>query len=167
MVLFGGAIYDLKEHRIPNWWFLVSLICGMVLCLLNAPGGQMVTAVLGFGGRIAVVTIVFFPLFMLHMMGAGDIKMMALVTGSLGFGDGICSILCGFVMGAVLALIKMLMQKNLQKRLIFLAVYIRRLFLTKEIVPYYQAERDGYDAVIPFTVCLFAGFMWYALWKII
>jgi prepilin peptidase CpaA len=109
--------------------------------------------------RIILTVAVLFPLFRMRMMGAGDIKMMAVMVGCLGFGDGARAIGFGFLIGAILALVKMLVQKNLHKRLVILVAYFRRLFLTKEIVPYYVAQRDGNEAVIPFTLCLFAGYL--------
>ncbi len=69
----------------------------------------------------------------------------------------------GFFIGAVLAFLKMLVRRNLVQRLTYFFAYIRRLFLTKEAVPYYQASRDGKNAVIPLAVCLLGGYLWYLL----
>ena len=85
--------------------------------------------------------------------------MMAFMVGCLGFPDGIRAVGLGFLTAAVLAIGKMLWQCSLQRRFMILAAYIRRLILTKEIVPYYQAERDRREGVIPFTVCLLLGFL--------
>lgn len=161
VILFGGACYDLKEHRIPNWWVASAVLCGLGLCILTAADGKSFTAALGFFLRLAAVTMLLFPLFVLRMMGAGDIKMMAVLMGCLGLKAGAWAVGYGFLVGAVLAFIKMLLQRSLSKRLKFLIVYLRRLFLTREIVPYYVPQRDGSGPVIPFTVCLFAGYLWY------
>lgn len=166
VILLGGAWYDVKERRIPNWWSLGAVLCGLGLCALAAPVGEAFKAALGYGFRILAATAVLFPFFLLRVMGAGDIKMMAVMVGCLGVPGGACAISLGFIVGAILALIKMLVQRSLRKRLIVLVAYIRRLFLTKEIVPYYQADRDGPEAVIPFTLCLFAGYLWYMAGKI-
>jgi prepilin peptidase CpaA len=163
VILFGGACYDMKEHRVPNWWVISAMLCGLGLCILTAAQGQELPAVLRYMARLMAVTAVLFPLFRFRVMGAGDIKMMAVITGCMGFAAGIKAIACGFLIGAVLALVKMLIQKSLFKRLAYLTAYIRRLFLTKEIVPYYVAGRDGNQAVIPFTLCLFLGYLWYMM----
>ena len=166
VILFGGAFYDVKEQRVPNWWVLCAVLCGLGLCVLTAKEGQELASVLKYGTRLAAVTGVMFPLFLFRVMGAGDIKMMAVITGCLGFPAGIKVILWGFLIGAVLALVKMLIHRSLLKRLNVLTAYIRRLFLTKEIVPYYVAGRDGNQAVIPFTLCLFLGYLWYMIMMI-
>lgn len=95
------------------------------------------------------------------MIGAGDVKLMALIVGFMGFKTGVDIILYGFFIGAVLAFLKMLACRNLHQRLTFFFAYIRRLFLTKEPMPYYQASRDGTNAVIPMAACLLGGYAWY------
>lgn len=171
VVLAGGAWYDIREHRIPNWWILSGGVCGFLLCVLGASdgGGSLgvwKTAVM-YILRLSVTIVVLFPLFLIRVMGAGDIKMMALMVGNLGFLNGAAAIGYGFAAGAILGLVKVLLQRNLQRRLMILTAYIRRLFLTKEIVPYYQAERDRREGVIPFAVCLLLGFLWLGGKKII
>ena len=161
VILFGGAFYDLKERRIPNRWVASAVLCGLGLVVLTASEGDSFVMIFSFFLRIGAVILVFFPFFLLRMMGAGDIKMMAVILGCLGLKAGSLAVGYGFLVGAVLALVKMLLQRNLLKRLSTLFVYLRRLFLTKEIVPYYIAQRDGGSVVIPFTACLFLGYLWF------
>ncbi len=166
VVLLGGAYYDVKEHRIPNWWILGAAICGACLTSLAAPEGRTVLAAAEYVLRLIIVTAALFPLFLMRMMGAGDIKIIAIMMACLGFPAGIQAIMRGGFLGAVLALVKLLMQKKLQQRLMYLFVYFRRLFQTREIVPYYQADRDGYGVVIPFAFCLCLGYAWYLLKRV-
>lgn len=151
----------MKERRIPNWWVASAVLCGLGLILLTASEEDSFLMILSFFLRIGAVILLFFPLFVLRMMGAGDIKMMAVILGCLGLKAGSLAVGCGFLVGAVLAFVKMLLQRSLLKRLKNLFVYLRRLFLTKEIVPYYIAQRDGGGVVIPFTACLFLGYLWF------
>ena len=163
VVLLGGAWYDIREHRIPNWWCICALVGGFILTWTWALPGENLWQLLLYGGRILAVTVLWFPLFWLRMIGAGDIKLMALMAGYLGFRAGARAVLYGFFIGAVLAFLKMLVRRNLVQRLTYFFAYIRRLFLTKEAVPYYQASRDGKNAVIPLAVCLLGGYLWYLL----
>ena len=41
VILFGGAFYDVKEQRVPNWWVLCALLCGLGICseVWNQVGG--------------------------------------------------------------------------------------------------------------------------------
>lgn len=161
VVLLGGAYYDVKEHRIPNWWILGALICGVSLAAAAAPDGRAADAAGKYLFRMAAAAVVLFPLFMTRMVGAGDIKIIGIMVAYLGFPMGIRAIGWGCFLGAFLALVKLLVQRNLRQRLTYLFVYLRRMFQTKEIVPYYSAERDGYGIVIPFAGCLCLGYIWY------
>ncbi len=163
VVVFGGAWFDVRQRRIPNGWILTAIACGVGITALAAPEGGQYLAAGKFLLRILTVSAVLFPLFVLRMIGAGDIKLTAVMVGYLGFGKGIWAVAYGCFVGAVLALAKLLAQRNLRQRLVYLFVYFRRLFQTKEIVPYYCAGRDGYGAAIPFAVCLLAGYLWYLL----
>lgn len=164
-ILAGGAAYDLRDHRIPNWWLLGSGGIGLgLLWWLNAgDGGSLWQIPVWFLIRVVVATAVFFPLFYVRMMGAGDIKLMALICGFLGFLNGSLAIFYGFLIGAAMSLIKLLVQRSLFQRLHYLYVYIRRLILTKEVTAYHDPARDGYAHTIPFGLCLFLGTLIYLL----
>ncbi len=166
VILLASAITDVRRHRIPNGWILAGLLAGLALAVMEAEPGRAGLAAGGYLFRIIICVSVLFPLFVLRMAGAGDIKLMAVMAGFLGWESGLKAIAYGCVAGACLALIKLLLQKNLWQRLNYLVAYLRRLFLTKEIVPYYRAERDGYGVVLPFAFCLLAGYVGYLLWGV-
>lgn len=133
---------------------LIGMASGMYL-----HAGELVW----FMARILIVTLLFFPLYYCRMMGAGDIKVMALVCGYCKAAGGMYIISIGFLIGAVWSLVKLLHDHSLKERLVYLAAYIQRIIRTKEIGEYYNPGRDGYRMTIPFAVCLFlGGFMYFA-----
>lgn len=107
--------------------------------------------------RIVLVIALFFVLFLFRMIGAGDIKMAALICGYMGLQTGAMAIFSGFLIGAVWSLIKMIGNGIFIYRFSCLLTYIRYVFQTGKITAYYHPERDGYDMVIPFGFCLFLG----------
>lgn len=160
LVLAAAAFYDAQEHRIPNWWIAIAMVCGFLLCLLET-GAQPFTAGLKEGGfflvRMAAVTALFFPLFLLRMIGAGDIKLAALICGYTGFTGGAAAIGLGFLIGAVWSFLKMMANRSLTKRFSHLIVYIGQVYHSKKITAYYDPAKEGTEAVIPLAVCLFLG----------
>lgn len=161
LVLAAGAFYDVREHRIPNWWVVTAMVCGMLLSILEAGEGRPLTAGIMESGmflaRMAAVIVLFSPLFLLRMIGGGDIKLAALICGYAGFAGGSTAIGLGFFIGAVWSFLKMMVKGSLLKRLAHLTVYIGQIYHEKRITAYYDPARDGTEAVIPLAVCLFLG----------
>lgn len=167
LVLAAGAYYDVREHRIPNWWVAAAMVCGMLLCMLESGASLGAGLLLMEGGaflvRMTVVCILFFPLFLCRMIGAGDIKLAALICGYSGFGAGFITVGLGFLTGAVWSFLKMMVKGSLKARFLHLTAYVRRIYHTKKITAYYDLVRDGTEAVIPLGVCLLLGTIVYIL----
>ena len=189
------AASDVRTHRIPNYYVgygaVMELLCicleqvygtgpgaglaglagmGTGACMGTGPGMGagficILAAAVGFAARMALVWVLGFPLFVLGMAGAGDIKMAGLIAASLGIRDGLTAVMAGLILGAVLALGKMLREGSICQRFLYLTAYIRRVIQSKEIEAYYCPERDGYKCVIPLGACFFAGTLISVLWK--
>ena len=81
LAVFGlAAFYDVKERRIPNWVIIVGVIGGVVLAGLQG-STQVLISIAGFLAGILVLLIPF----ALGWMGAGDVKLFAVVGSLLGY----------------------------------------------------------------------------------
>ena len=153
LVLAAGAYYDVREHRIPNWWVAISMVCGILLAMVESGVPPETAVYLKEGGlflaRMLAVTALFFPLFFFRMIGAGDVKLAALICGYSGLTAGAAAIGLGFLM----------VKGSFHERFDHLTAYIRRIYHTKKITAYYDFARDGAEAVIPLGVCLLFGTM--------
>ncbi|MEG0813310.1 MAG: prepilin peptidase [Clostridium sp.] len=162
--LTGGACWDLKTAKIPNWWILlgvVSFITAKVMSGSFTGSMESESKIMFFLIRISFYVILLFPLFLLHMVGAGDIKMMALIGGYLSISQGFQVIFYGLAVSAAWSLLYMIQKKILKKRIIYFFIYFSQLFKTGPIVPYYQAERDGNQIAFCFVPFLWCGLcMW-------
>ena len=76
--LFFVVEEDLRRRRIPNWLTLPGLGFSVLLSVLAAGWLGLASALLGAGLAFAI----FFPLFLLRWMGAGDAKAL-MVLGAL------------------------------------------------------------------------------------
>ena len=189
------AASDVRTHRIPNYYVgygaVMELLCicleqvygtgpgaglaglvgmGTGACMGTGPGMGagficILAAAVGFAARMALVWVLGFPLFVLGMAGAGDIKMAGLIAASLGIRDGLTAVMAGLILGAVLALAKILHQGSICQRFSYLSAYIRRMVQTRKAEKYYCPDRDGYGCVIPFGACLYAGTLFAVLWR--
>jgi prepilin peptidase CpaA len=111
MVLLGllvaAAIYDVRFRRIPNWLNVAGVVLGLAVnWYMGPPEGGILFALQGLGAAFAV----YFLLYLLRAMGAGDVKLMAAVGALLGpsrwFGLFFVTAIVGGVMAMVLILVR-------------------------------------------------------------
>ncbi len=76
--LFLVVEEDLRRRRIPNWLTFPGLGIALAAAAWTGGGSGLLAAVLGAGLALAI----FFPLFLLRCMGAGDAKAL-MVLGAL------------------------------------------------------------------------------------
>lgn len=151
--LAGAGLWDLWNRRIPNWWLTFWFALGLGY-LLNS--GWLAAA--GYLARNAATVGILFLFFLCRMMGAGDIKCMALICGYLGVASGFLVIGTGMAFGACWSLGKLLWKKQFRERFGGLAVYFRQIIQEKRLIAYYVPERDGKEVTLPLVFCLFWGF---------
>lgn len=96
-------------------------------------------------------------LFRFRVVGAGDVKLAAVIVGFMGVKAGGTGIFLGLCLGAAWSLARMVRRGIVRKRFLYLIGYVRRVILTGEIEAYYVRKRDGEEEVIPLGVCLGVG----------
>jgi prepilin peptidase CpaA len=88
LVVIVAAAFDLRYRRIPNWLTLSGLVLGIGLnsLLVAEPGLHWYdgynwrSSLAGFG----LAFVIYFPLYLLRGMGAGDVKLMAAIGSLVG-----------------------------------------------------------------------------------
>lgn len=115
-LLVIAAISDYRSYRIPNWLTLGGIVFAVVYRsfsartpvsgFLDASGGFLI----GFG--------IMLPFYVMRVMGAGDVKLMAMVGAFLGIQDTLYAVLCTFIVGGVAAIGLALLKKTFVRMLI-------------------------------------------------
>lgn len=146
LLLAACSVSDLREYRIPNYLILSGWLSGLAFRLYQ--GGL---SAMGDGAVCIVVSVlVLMPLFCIRAVGAGDVKLLSVISGFYGLTFwGKTGILFLFLAG-IASLIHMLRKKLFLYRFQYFIQFI--LYQRKGI--YYQPERDGRDMVIPMTPLL-------------
>ena len=82
LLLIGAAIYDYRTHRIPNRLVVCGAVFGVVYNTVFPPvfHGTVLFPLAG----LAVGLVLFLPLYLIRAMGAGDVKLFAMVGAFLG-----------------------------------------------------------------------------------
>jgi prepilin peptidase CpaA len=100
-IAIAAAIFDLRHRRIPNWLTYSGIVLGMGLRSYFYGWRGLGSSLTG----LAVTGGVFFVLYMLHAMGAGDIKLLAAVGAFAGPKDGLVVLMATAIAGAMMGVI--------------------------------------------------------------
>ena len=111
VVVAVAGFYDLRFRRIPNWLALIGLVVGIGLNSFLFEWAGFQRALLGMG----LALLVYFPLYLLRAMGAGDAKLMAAVGSMLGPGNWLAVFVLTSVLGGLVALIVLLFAGRVRK----------------------------------------------------
>ena len=103
-VAVTAGIWDLRTRRIPNWLVLTGLLLGFLLNGFLFYGQGLLGAAAGFG----LALLIYFPMYLLHGMGAGDVKLMAALGAIAGWRLWLGLFILSGVLGGVLAVVLIL-----------------------------------------------------------
>jgi prepilin peptidase CpaA len=123
-VCLAACAFDLRYRRIPNILTMTTALAGLVF---RAALGGLSGAGLSLAGCLAGGAL-FFPLFALGGLGAGDVKLVAAVGAWLGPLDAVWACLFAAMAGGVMALVVALVRgyaRNLLANIWFIGSYWR------------------------------------------
>ena len=177
LLLFTGgcALWDLKKRRISNGMILAG---GLLFLLIRSGLGMKIGYTAGWSRwlpgtgaalmsgicemcgylvRIGILLCVLFPLYLFRMIGAGDIKMAAVLFGAAGVQQGGRILLCGLMAAGAWSVVLLVWRGIARQRLTYLVFYLSRSALGGSGEPYYLEARDGKEASFCLAPCLFLG----------
>jgi len=172
MLLFASVWTDVKECRIPNQFVFSGLALGVFFNTVLPDGLGFASSLpggVGLWGALAGAAIglgVMLPLYLLRAMGAGDVKLMAMVGAFLGSEDVIGAVLCSFIAGGVLSLGYAwkigVLRRTLQN--IKLIVYSSAVKIAGGSSPVLDAAPET-AGKFPYAVAIAVGTLGYLAWK--
>lgn len=134
LILTIAVIMDIRTRKIKNWLIITGLLSGFLLRILSE-GRE---GALNFLAGCLIPIFLLFVLFLFRVIGAGDVKLIAVTGGFLGTHSILRCIITIFILSACFALIKILKYHNFMNRMQYLADYVSKFIKTKKIEPYYQ-----------------------------
>lgn len=151
-----AAGFDLKSRRIPNWLVLMGLIASFIFQILFNSSGSF-SGFKAWGLGLLVGFGLFLPLYLLRAMGAGDVKLMAMVGAFLGPVSALGAVLMTLVVGGVLAIAVALWSGVLRHTLGNIRFVLTQTML-KTLPGGVQLEAPAYSAgSLPYAVAIAAG----------
>jgi prepilin peptidase CpaA len=102
-LLLIAAVGDVRTGRIPNWLVLAGVLYAVGYNTLSPPYRHDIGVLFALGG-LAVGFVTLLPAYLFRVMGAGDVKLMAMVGAFLGTWATVGAVLATLLAGGVLAL---------------------------------------------------------------
>ena len=121
-----ASVCDLAVRRIPNRLLLTALLCAAALHLLSGDPFTLVSS--GLAG-LATGLLLFLPLYALHGMAAGDVKLMATVGAFCGPTLTLEICLLTFCIGGVMGLLIVIAHGRLRETWTNVLVLLRPLYM--------------------------------------
>ncbi|MCK5241798.1 prepilin peptidase [bacterium] len=127
IILLIATITDLAKHKVYNWLTFPALGLGLGLnvALQGVPGLWFGVAGLLIGGLL------FFPAFLWGGMGAGDIKLVAVVGAFAGWIFVLNVALYTALVGGVIAVVVLIVKGELWQTLKNISRFLRSIFVPK------------------------------------
>ncbi len=113
-LVLGAAIYDVRYRRIPNWLSVGGVLIGVALNAFLYQGWpglrySLTGLLVGFG--------IYFVLYALRAMGAGDVKLMGAVGSMVGWENWAGIFIVTAIIGGAMGLILVMVRKRTMKTL--------------------------------------------------
>jgi prepilin peptidase CpaA len=162
ILLLVAAWLDIKNHRIPNLLVMAGMVAGI---FLHARQDGWHGLAFGAAG-IAVGLAVLLPFYVMRILGAGDVKLMAMVGGFLGSWDVLGALLATFLAGGVLALAAALRAKAMIR-----LIQNLKLMALGSMVRISEGRAPTVDDLpesvgkLPYAVAIATGTLGYLAWK--
>lgn len=103
VLLIAAGLIDIKSNRIPNWLVFGGVVFGLLYNGFFPVFERESRWLLAIGG-LGVGLGMLLPFSILHAMGAGDVKLMAMVGAFLGPWHTFVAVLATFLAGGALAI---------------------------------------------------------------
>lgn len=142
-------LQDIRLFKIKNITILVGIFTGVLFLITQ----EDISSMLNYFGGMIVPILILFPLFMLRMFGAGDIKLLSVVGLFLGIQAAIHIIIASIVIGGILSIIKLVQNRNIKQRVAYFMQYVRGTSCGIRS-GYYDANSDNYTNAIHFSIAI-------------
>jgi len=110
-LVIPAALIDFRQRRVPNWLALAGVLSGVGLNSFLYQTGGLWLSLKGIGLAMAV----YFPLYLLRGMGAGDVKLMAAVGAVAGPANWLGIFVMTAVIGGVVGLVVVIVKERLSE----------------------------------------------------
>jgi prepilin peptidase CpaA len=140
--LSAACVADYTKRRIPNLLLAAIGAAGITDCYLD--GGFL--SVIYFVLKTAAVIFLFYPVFRIGAVGAGDVKLIGLCSGFLSSELILNFLFFSMLTAAVFSIIKMCLKRNIKERFAYLCRYVSKAVREGRTECYFNSRDEMCDA---------------------
>lgn len=163
LLLLVAALIDVRTRRIPNWLVAFGALYGVIYntTLPPTPHDNILFPLMG----LALGLMLFLPLYLLRVMGAGDVKLLGMVGAFLGPGDTFYAALATMIVGGALAILFVLAKGKLRLMFRNLASVFQLGYLNvaSGSAPNLQVAAQTSVGKLPYAVAIAIGTIGYLI----
>lgn len=153
-----AAVMDLRTARVDNGWITFCLGIGLMVRWMEEGPAGIGSFLLG----VLFPVVVLGGLFILRMLGPGDIKLFCALGGMMGVKTVGKCILASFFLGAGISLAILISNGSFSQRFQYFIQYIQELVQSRTRKPYYRSDMslpENFHFTVPvfLSVVLYAG----------
>lgn len=147
-------ILDFATGKVSNKLILVGLLLSFIFTVIVNQHSIMYY----FLG-IFLPFLVLLIIFVIGGIGAGDVKLFAVIGGFIGYQGVLQCIIVSFIFGAIIAMFKLLMQRNLIKTFSNIGLFLFGIFQSKKIQTFEREKSNTIHFTLPilFSVLCYVG----------
>ncbi len=153
-VLLAAAVSDIRTGRISNQLIFAGLSFGIIFRVWNMGAFGIAVFII----HITIPVILFSVLFLMRVLGAGDIKLFSVISSVCTYQQLFYCIVASFLAGAVLALLKTGGFKKLRVRILYFTLYVTDVIRERKIIPYPYIFGHR-EETIPFSAAILLGYL--------
>ena len=128
----GAAWMDLRCTKVDNGWLLFWLVVSLAVQLYSTGP----TALRQILPGLILPVILLFPFFLFRMLGAGDIKVLAVLGSMMGARSILFCMFFSFLIGAIFSILWFLKYGGFRERLSYFLSYMKNYAQTGIRTPY-------------------------------
>lgn len=153
VLLLLALASDLKTYKIKNSITYSFMLAGLTVNFVGGGAGGLVFSLQGMILPAAVL----FVLYVMKVLGAGDIKLLSAVGAVMGAGFVMHATACSFICGGIIALGLILARQNGAERFKYVLLYVKSCFLTMNLLQYEDLEDRQRSGKFHFSIAIASG----------
>ena len=151
LYLFTAVLEDFHSRKIPNWWIVFGFGIGLFSLL-----GERTNPYLYYVIGCLIPFFLLILLYVIRVLGAGDIKLFMVVGLFLGRAEILRVMAWSFLFGGIYAFINLIRRKSFRQRFTYLFSYVKRVAVNGKIEDYVTGRWDE-EIVLHFSLCILLG----------